>query len=463
MITNCELRPRRHASPRLLAILGGAAVTAAVAALAAGMPTTAAAASAAASGGGWSAPRVLPGPPDFAGGVSFIALSCASGSDCTAVGSYQVRSGRYRLLAVTERRGVWGKALSIAAPIANVNLGSNPVLSCASAGNCAAGDYYWTRSQRGAFVVSEKNGVWGKAHKVRSAPTAISCPAPGGCTATLNGGYLLTERRGAWGKAFPVPGLAALVQGQSVGFGVISCPSPGNCTAAGYYYDPAVNPRSFVITKRNGIWGRAHLVRSRQGAGLVIAALSCPSAGNCVAGGYAYTPAGGQAAWAVNQRHGAWGTAAFLPGTLKLGTGIGQLDCPAVGACSAAGVFEAGLAGVQPFVSTEQNGTWHNAQTITGVAPGPYPSLHSLSCRAAGNCVLAGSIPVPGGAPGGVQAATAAQVNGHWGPARVLPGVRTLDQGHDSEIVVVFCPPRSRCTAVGRFGLTDHLFVTAQS
>jgi hypothetical protein len=460
MIINCELRPRRHASPRLLAILGGAAVTAAVAALAAGMLATAAAAGAAASGG-WSGPRVLPGPPDSTGGGSFIALSCASRSDCTAVGIYHVRSGRYRLFAVTERRGVWRKALSIAAPVTgrNVNLGGNPVLSCASAGNCAAGDYYWTSSQSGAFVVSEKHGTWGKARKVRSAPTAISCPEPGDCTATLARGYLLNERRGTWRKAFPVPGLAALRHGQPTDFGVITCPSPGNCTAAGSYSDPAVTSRSFVITKRNGIWGSAHPVRSRQGAGLAIAALSCTSAGNCVAGGYTYTLAGGQGAFAVAERHGTWGTAASLPGTLKLGGGIGQLDCPAAGACSAAGLFYAGQQ-VQPFVSTEQNGTWRSALTITGAGPGPSPALDSLSCRAAGNCVLAGAI----AAPGGIQAATAAQVNGRWGPARVLPGVRVLDRGKDSAIDAVSCPARSRCTAVGSFGIlvSGHLFVTAQ-
>ncbi len=426
------------------------------------MLVTAAAASAVASGGSWSRPRELPGPPDSTGGGSFTALSCASRSDCTAVGIYHVRSGRYRFFAVTDRRGVWGKALGIAAPIAGkkVNLGGTPLLSCASAGNCAAGDFYWTSSQSGAFVVSEKNGTWGKARKVRSTPTAISCPAPGDCTAALARGYLLTERHGTWRKAFPVPGLAALRHGQPTEFGVISCPSPGNCTAARSYQDPAVNSRSFVITKRNGIWGKAQPVTSRQGAGLAIAALSCPSAGNCVAGGYLYTLAGREEAFAVTETHGTWGTAESLPGTLKLEAGIDQLDSPAAGACSAAGLSGVGRGLVQPFVSTEKNGTWRTAQTITGAGPGPSPALGSLSCAAAGNCVLAGAI----GVRGGIQAASAVQVNGRWGPARVLRGMLALDRRHDSTIDAVSCPARSRCTAVGSFGIlvSGHLFVTAQ-
>jgi hypothetical protein len=114
MTSKSELIPRRRALSWYLGIVGGSAITAAVAALAGGMPVTAAAASAPASGGSWSWPRELSAPRDFAGGGEFTALSCASRSDCTAVGIYQDRSGRQRFFAITERRGVWGKGLGIA-------------------------------------------------------------------------------------------------------------------------------------------------------------------------------------------------------------------------------------------------------------------------------------------------------------------------------------------------------------
>ena len=458
MISKSELRRRRQALFRRVGILGGAAVTAAVAALAGGMLVTATAASAATSGGSWSRPRALPVPPGFVGGSDVTALSCASRSACTAVVTYQIRSGRNRFFAVTERRGVWGKAVRIAAPVASrgVDFG-RPVLSCPSAGNCTAGGVYGP----GAFVVSEVNGTWGKARKVRSDPTAISCPAPGDCTAALARGYLASERHGTWRKAFPVPGLAALRHGQPTDFGVISCPSLGSCTAAGSYFPSDGIARSFVVTERHGIWGTARLVRSRLSGGLTISVLSCISAGDCVAGGYSNPLAGRQGAFAVTDRHGTWGMAEILPGTSELGGGINQLDCRAAGACSAAGFFYAGQQQqAQPFVSTETNGTWHRAKTITGAGPGPFPILNLLSCAAAGNCVLAGAIVVPGG----IQAATAAQANGRWGPARVLRGVRVLDRGHDSAIGALSCPARSRCTAIGSFEilLSGHLFVTAQ-
>ena len=117
-----------------------------------------------------------------------------------------------------------GRRRSTAAVTPSVNS-----ISCAAAGECAAGGYYTDR--RGnvqAFVVSETNGSWGKAIEV-----------PG--TATLNSGgyaeceldlvcrgrrmrrrrrlhrrlgteraFVVSETNGTWGKAIEVPGTATL-------------------------------------------------------------------------------------------------------------------------------------------------------------------------------------------------------------------------------------------------------------
>ena len=459
MISNGGLIPRRRALSRYLGVLGGSVITAAAVALAGGMPVMAAAATAPAAGsGGWSGPRELPGPRVITESGIFTALSCTSRSDCTAVGFY-LGTHTGRMFAVTERHGVWGRALNITAPTAakNVSFGGDPVVSCASAGNCAAGDWYSVSGRERGFVIAETNGTWGKAREVRRNPTAISCPAPGDCTAVLAGGFLVSEIHGTWRKAFPVPGRAALRHGQPFNnFGAISCTSPGNCTAAGYFYlHSAASSRSFILTQRHGIWGKAQPVRSSSGAGLAVSALSCPTAGSCVAGGTAFPLAGsGFGPFAVTEVHGRWGTARSLPGTFKFRYGIGQLACTAAGECSAVGSVPPDQGG-QALVSTETNGTWHSVQIITAASPGPAPlALGSLSCNA-GGCVLAGDIVVRGGA----QAAAAVQVNGRWGPARILPGVSA-----GSGIAVVSCPARSRCTAVGFLGefSSGHLFAVVQ-
>src|ERR1022692_3387218 len=158
MISNGGRSPRRHALTRYLGIVGGTVITAAAVALAGGMPVLAAAGTAPAAGsGGWSGPRQLPGPRGIEAGISSTALSCTSRWDCTVVGSYLSRSPGRALeigdFAVTERRGVWGRAVTIMAPAKNVTGSSPPVLSFASAGNCAAGDSDIASGQERAFVI----------------------------------------------------------------------------------------------------------------------------------------------------------------------------------------------------------------------------------------------------------------------------------------------------------------------
>src|SRR5215470_13113987 len=63
----------------------------------------------------------------------------------------------------------WGRAIEVPGLGALNDGGRAQVLqvSCASAGNCAAGGYYRDRHGHGqGFVVSEKTGLWGRAIEV---------------------------------------------------------------------------------------------------------------------------------------------------------------------------------------------------------------------------------------------------------------------------------------------------------
>jgi len=46
---------------------------------------------------------------------------------------------------------------------------------------------------------------------------------------------VVSERNGVWGRAIEVPGLAALNAGGTAGVVSVSCASAGNCAAAGDY------------------------------------------------------------------------------------------------------------------------------------------------------------------------------------------------------------------------------------
>jgi hypothetical protein len=71
--------------------------------------------------------------------------------------------------AISERTGVWGQAIEV--PGLATPTQSRPAcvesVSCASAGNCAAGGSYLDSSgHQHGFVVSETNRVWGRAVEV---------------------------------------------------------------------------------------------------------------------------------------------------------------------------------------------------------------------------------------------------------------------------------------------------------
>jgi hypothetical protein len=115
----------------------------------------------------------------------------------------------------------WGKAIEVPG-LAVLNKGGFAgvvSVSCASAGNCAAGGGYSDRHGNGqGFVAAERNGVWG--------------------------------------RAVEVPGLAAgntSIAGARVDS--VSCGSAGNCAAGGYYPDRHGNTQGFVVSERNGRWG----------------------------------------------------------------------------------------------------------------------------------------------------------------------------------------------------------------
>jgi hypothetical protein len=82
-------------------------------------------------------------------------------------------------------------------------------VSCASAGNCAAGGFYNDR-------------------------------------AGSNQGFVVSERHGRWGRAIEVPGLGALNKGGLAEVVSVSCGAAGSCAAGGIYNDAADHGQGFV-------------------------------------------------------------------------------------------------------------------------------------------------------------------------------------------------------------------------
>jgi hypothetical protein len=250
---------------------------------------------------------------------------------------------------------------------------------------------------------------------------------------------------------------AAVVAGAGV---VLLGPAVGVASAAGGAgagVRPAAGARAVFVAA----WGRAREVpgigRLNTGGGAAITAVSCPSAGNCSAGGY-YTPAAepGYASaqvFVVSEVHGIWGRAREVPGTAALnwagGATVNSVSCASAGNCTAGGYLNADSGADQAFVASEVHGTWGRARAIPGGARGREGSfVTSVSCAAAGNCSAGGTYT---DSSGHSQAFVVNQVHGTWGQARQVPGTAVLDQSGYAAVTAVSCAPAGTCSAGGLY------------
>src|SRR6202167_5258409 len=286
---------------RVMVVLAGAVAASCAASLAV---MAAPAVGAVARADSWGKAIEVPGLAQLSAGHggTLVAVSCSSPGKCSAEGNYHNRSGHGQAYVVGEKNGAWGKAIQVpgAAALSGASGGSLvAALSCGSAGNCAAGGNYSSAGDEQAFVVSEKNG--------------------------------------SWGRAIEVPGSAALNTSMSAGVGSVSCASAGNCAVAGTYRANA--PAAFVVSENNGSWGKAIEVPGEFGIA-TFSSVSCVSAGNCAAVGFSGSITNDAAfgPLVVNEKDGTWGSAALVTGTTASArNAAGSVSCASAGNCEAGG------------------------------------------------------------------------------------------------------------------------------
>jgi hypothetical protein len=390
----------------------------------------------------------------------------------------------------------WGKATEIPG-LARLNPGGGvdlSAVSCTAPGDCAAGGVYGASgaSEEG-FVVSQHDGVWGKAIEVPglghlnaggyASVDSLSCAATGDCSAggqyTVRSGemqaFVVTEHNGVWGSAIEVPGSARLDVAGGADIGTMSCPKPGDCSAGGDYLDPSDSYQAFVVTERNGRWGKAIEVpgsaRLNAGGGAAIESVSCAAVGYCSAGGD-YVDAGQRTqALVVTERNGRWGKAIEVPGSAHLNTAgdaeIESVSCSAPGDCSAGGSYFVAR-NTEAFVVTERNGRWGTAIEVPGsgrLNTTGSAEVDTVSCAAPGDCSAGGDY---SGAHRKSQAFVVTERNGRWGTAIEVPGSGRLNTGGLAQTESVSCAAPGRCSAAGEYangkgGLDTQGFVVTES
>jgi len=326
--------------------------------------------------GNWGAAVKVPGVGGlnrFGMPIVHDSVSCASAGNCAAVGRYRDGASRSQVFVVSETNGTWGTAIKM--PFSGIlnwagSADAGPV-SCGAAGNCAAVGSYFARgpSSTQAFVVTLTNGTW---------DTAIE-----------------------------VPGSEALNAGRNASTDSVSCTSAGNCTAVGYYFDgvgsPSGRQQVFVVRETNGTWGQAITIPGAglfdAGSGAGVTSVSCATAGNCAAGGTYEDSALAQQAFLVSESNGTWGNPIEVPGSGALNGErlaiVGSVSCPSAGNCAAGGFYgdASRPSHEQPFVVSQTNGTWGNAIQVpgSGTLNAGDAKVTSVSCRPAGRCAAGGT------------------------------------------------------------------------
>ncbi len=406
--------------------------------------------------------------------ATLCALSALGAGSASAVGSGLPIPGQ------GPPADTWGRAIEVPGPAA-LNTSANAVVfsvSCPSAGNCVAGGYYTDGSSRNqAFVASERNGRWRTAIEVPGSAAlntsgnavvlSVSCPSAGNCAvggyytsgSARNQAFVASERKGRWGKATEVPGTAALNVRGNAWVNSVSCPSAGYCAAGGFYTDNDFDIQAFVASERNGRWRTALEVPGsawlNASGNAVVLSVSCPSAGNCGAGGEYSDRFSRFQAFVASERNGRWSTAIKVPGSAQLNAGgnaqVFSVSCSSAGNCAAGGYYTDRASRIQAFVVSERTGRWRTAIEMPGSAArnaGGNAVVLSVSCPSAGNCAAGGDY---ADRLSRFQAFVASERNGRWTTAIKVPGSAQLNAGGNAQVFSVSCPSAGNCAAGGYY------------
>lgn len=343
----------------------------------------------------WADPIPVP-LPEGSGNSEFSAVSCAAAGNCSAVGNFWDPSGYRHGLLATSTGGTWGEGSAAVFDdgIEPLDTFTNTMLldiDCPTADSCTAVGQVGFDGLTAAFTVSAVSGAWQHAQvatfddSIARAPegnrndrlAAVSCAAPGECTAAgryadLSGeepglvgtvAFTLTSTAGVWGDATPaIPSDASVRWGHSGKFNSISCTAPGTCTAVGAYTqtfpsedpfttEPSIGQTPLVRSSVDGVWGPAtrppgvKAFRNRYTDTGEFKSVSCTSPGNCTAVG---TNLGGNPAYANvigSMTNGAWATltgsslAPDSPEATYGSVGLTSIDCTSLGECTAVGFY----------------------------------------------------------------------------------------------------------------------------
>jgi len=285
---------------------------------------------------------------------------------------------------------------------------------------------------------------------------SVSCMSASQCVAVgyagdTSGtvGLVLTESGGSWtGSEAPLP--ASLPAGTWVYMMRVSCVSASQCVAVGYAQVDGTGTVGVLWTDSGGSWtaAEAPLPAGADGGADAYSPLygvSCVSASQCVAVG-GVDVSGADQGLVLTDSGGSW-TAAVAPWQQNTGVAIQDLDLRGVSCWSASQCI---VVGDGEDVLTDSGGSWTAAAAPVPADDLGTSDLYGVSCVSASQCIAVGSAPVSGI----TQTQLLTDSGGSW-TAAVAPQPAGASRAGGSTIADVSCWSASQCIAVGGTVLTD--------
>jgi hypothetical protein len=383
-----------------------------------------------------SLPAGTRGPDSELSGVS-----CPDTSFCLAVGVKltDYPNSDYRNMALAWDGTTWTE---LSTPPGPVGSGVSGVW-CASAGRCVAvgGDQAstwngsaWTGQ---AIAKPESAGLGSISCWQRSACMAAGSysrlPLPDAQPHSPNGAQLTLAEQ--WNGSTWQPRRTPTPGDEQEGLSGLSCRSPANCMAVGAYINGS-DVQAALAERWNG---RAWKVLTAPDPGPgenVLTAISCPAADQCIAVGY-YDAAGSHQALAEQWNGSAW-TRLPVPHDGVL-TGV---SCPAVNNCMAVGTYVSNVSrGASALSVTWDGSTW---TPQASPAPGGVSEFNAVACPSRTRCIAVGDYATFDGRPPNPLTAL-------WnGTAWTMLTTPAPGANAANTLTSVSCSGPSNCMAVGR-------------
>ncbi len=257
---------------------------------------------------------------------------------------------------------------------------------------------------------------------------------------------------GSWRPAIRVTATGGVAPRGQGFIAAVSCTSAGDCVAGGAAGTSQSVFRPIVDVEVNGVWGPAELVPgmtalNTTGDGIVNA-ISCTARGACELVGN-----GPGSAFVDAETDGTWQPATAVAGTSAISASsidLTAISCSAREDCVAGGHYIDATEAFQPLLVVEDNGVWGAPFQVPGSlirngSDGDNSSsqVASISCSAAGDCLAGGW--------DGSSTTTAflvEELDGSWGSAFAISGLGGASKG-SSIVEAVSCSSPRNCAAVG--------------